>query len=125
MKTSKRRLGDLGEYYAAMFLMKHGFDILERNYYQKEGEIDIIALKNNVLHFVEVKSVSRETLQKTFYRLEDRMNVKKILRIIKTAAVFIEENNLKDIKQQIDFISVEFFVGYTDPRIRYLENIEL
>lgn len=86
MKTPKRRFGDLGELLAARFLMKHGFSIIEKNYWKPWGEIDIVAerleavpvretLENGskskmflvkprykevvrVLHFVEVKSVS-------------------------------------------------------------------
>jgi Holliday junction resolvase-like predicted endonuclease len=56
--TEKRKTGNLGEDIAAMFLMKHGFGIIERNYLRKWGEIDIVAKKGGVLHFVEVKTVS-------------------------------------------------------------------
>ncbi|MDQ5928183.1 MAG: putative endonuclease [Patescibacteria group bacterium] len=86
MLTPKRRFGDLGELLAARFLMKHGFSIIEKNYWKPWGEIDIVAerleavparetLENGskskmflvkprykevlrVLHFVEVKTVS-------------------------------------------------------------------
>jgi len=86
MQTPKRRFGDLGELLAARFLMKHGFSIIEKNYWKPWGEIDIVAerleavparetLENGskskmflvkprykevsrVLHFVEVKTVS-------------------------------------------------------------------
>lgn len=57
-KTEKRKTGDLGEDIAAMFLMKQGFCIVERNYLRKWGEIDIIAKKAERLYFVEVKTVS-------------------------------------------------------------------
>lgn len=86
MQTPKRRFGDLGELLAARFLMKHGFSIIEKNYWKPWGEIDIVAerleavparetLENGskskmflvkprykevlrVIHFVEVKTVS-------------------------------------------------------------------
>ncbi len=86
MQTPKRRFGDLGELLASRFLMKHGFSIIEKNYWKPWGEIDIVAerleavparetLENGskskmflvkprykevsrVLHFVEVKTVS-------------------------------------------------------------------
>jgi Holliday junction resolvase-like predicted endonuclease len=88
MQTPKRRFGDLGELLASRFLMKHGFSIIEKNYWKPWGEIDIVAerleaiparetLENGskskmflvkprykevlrVLHFVEVKTVSCE-----------------------------------------------------------------
>ncbi|MFC1595245.1 YraN family protein [Patescibacteria group bacterium] len=65
-KTEKRRIGDIGERLAAMFLVKHGFQIIGRNYQKKWGELDIIAQKNGLLHFIEVKTislVSRATLE--------------------------------------------------------------
>jgi Holliday junction resolvase-like predicted endonuclease len=56
-KTQKRKTGDLGEDIAVLFLMKQGFSILERNYLEKWGEIDVIAKKRGSLYFVEVKTV--------------------------------------------------------------------
>lgn len=50
-------VGALGESIAASFLMKQGFSIIEKNYRVRQGEIDIVALKDDKLHFVEVKSV--------------------------------------------------------------------
>jgi Holliday junction resolvase-like predicted endonuclease len=56
-KTQK--VGALGEELVAKFLMKRGFTIADRNFRKKWGELDVITKKKNVLHFVEVKSVSR------------------------------------------------------------------
>ncbi|MDR3242920.1 MAG: YraN family protein [Clostridiales Family XIII bacterium] len=52
------KLGAWGEMRAALYLEKHGFTVLERNYRCRVGEIDIIALKGKVLTFVEVKTRS-------------------------------------------------------------------
>ena len=59
-RTEKRKLGDIGENIACHFLKKRGFEILDRNYSRKWGELDIVAKKDSIIHFVEVKSVSRE-----------------------------------------------------------------
>src|SRR3989338_4950572 len=59
-RTDKRVLGDMGENVACMFMMKHGFEIIERNYLRKGGEIDIVAKKNGGIRFIEVKSVKHE-----------------------------------------------------------------
>ncbi|WP_168236858.1 YraN family protein, partial [Campylobacter fetus] len=48
--------GFKGENMAAKYLVSQGFEILEKNFHSKFGEIDIIAKKDDVLHFVEVKS---------------------------------------------------------------------
>lgn len=61
--TEKQKIGQIGEDCACKYLEKCGFKILERNYLKKWGEIDIVAKKGNKLHFVEVKSVSREIVE--------------------------------------------------------------
>lgn len=48
-------LGKAGEERVAQYLEKHGFSILEKNYAQRTGEIDLIACKGELLVFVEVK----------------------------------------------------------------------
>src|SRR5688500_8779759 len=59
-RAHKKAIGTLGETIACRFLMKRGFKIIERNYLKKWGEIDIVAKKDELWHFVEVKTVSRE-----------------------------------------------------------------
>ena len=55
VKQFNRKVGKEGEEIAAKFLLDKGYKILERNYHTRFGEIDLIASKNNVLAFVEVK----------------------------------------------------------------------
>lgn len=50
-----REKGNQYEQMACDFLVQQGFEIIERNFYSRFGEIDIIAKKGRVLHFVEVK----------------------------------------------------------------------
>lgn len=54
-------VGDLGEQVAADYLYKAGYNILERKYRCKIGEIDIIAQINDILVFVEVKTRRSKT----------------------------------------------------------------
>lgn len=55
-----KELGDLGEDLAARHLIAHGYIILARKFRCRSGEIDIIAVENEVLVFVEVRSRSDE-----------------------------------------------------------------
>ncbi len=55
MKQFNRKVGKEGEKIAAKLLEDKGYKIIERNYYTRFGEIDLIASKNGVLTFVEVK----------------------------------------------------------------------
>lgn len=52
----RKNVGDIGEEFAAQLLENSGYRIIARNYATKQGEIDIIAIKDGVLHFVEVKT---------------------------------------------------------------------
>ena len=59
MITNKRTIGTVGEQYSISHLKKHGYSIIDTNYrYKRLGEIDIIALDNKTLCFIEVKSRS-------------------------------------------------------------------
>jgi len=51
-----RKKGDDAEDKACLFLEQEGYIVVTRNYYSRFGEIDIVAAKEGVLHFVEVKS---------------------------------------------------------------------
>ena len=55
-KTSKE-VGNLGESVACEYLRRRGFTIRDRNFSRKTGELDVIAEKEDTLHFVEVKTI--------------------------------------------------------------------
>ncbi len=59
-RTEKRKIGDWGEEQASLFLIRNGYEIAERNYRTKMGELDIIAWQivrgKKTLCFVEVKT---------------------------------------------------------------------
>ena len=54
--TTRKKIGDQGEDNAVNFLFANGYEVLERNYRFGRAEIDIIALKDSVMVFIEVKS---------------------------------------------------------------------
>src|SRR3989338_7366907 len=117
-RTDKRVLGDMGENVACMFLMKHGFEIIERNYLRKWGEIDIVAKKNVVIRFIEVKSVKHETA----YRPEDNMHLwklKRLGRIIQTYLLHVKHEG----DWQLDLITVKIDLNTHKARVEMLENI--
>jgi len=57
-QTDKQVIGQIGENCAVAYLERHGYKVIDRNYRKKYGEIDIVATKQGILHFVEVKSIS-------------------------------------------------------------------
>lgn len=97
LHTEKQKIGEIGENVAVKFLVKRGFNIIERNYRKKCGEIDIICSKGDKIYFVEVKSVSRETNahEQDDYRPEDNMHPQKILRLGRAISVYLEEKQIE------------------------------
>lgn len=65
MKNFNRQTGMLAENLAAEVLAEKGFQILERNFANRFGEIDIIAKDGDVLVFVEVKAKKGSGVRKT------------------------------------------------------------
>jgi putative endonuclease len=130
--NERKSLGNLGEGYATMFLVKHGFAVIDRNYTEKTGEIDIIVEKGGNLHFVEVKTVSRETqngpgrcFTGNIHRAEDNVDSRKLKKIERTAEIFMAKHGYKEKDFQIDLITVEFVVGNKTPFLNYIPNVNL
>ena len=61
MYSLKRQKGNIAEEIVVSRVKREGFNIICQNYLKKWGEIDIVAEKSRKIHFIEVKSVSRET----------------------------------------------------------------
>lgn len=118
MKTDKRRIGDIGENVACVFLAKHNFKVLERNYLRKWGEIDIVARKRGVIHFVEVKSVSQET----HLRPEENMHPQKIKRLHRAIQTYLLEKNM-DLEWQLDLVVVRIDEKNRTAKAEIIENI--
>lgn len=85
MPDGRRETGNQGEALAAEYLLQHGFSVLQRNFRTREGEIDIIAQKGDVLVFVEVKTLPNGTQELLSHVLDGR----KQRRIVKTAQRFL------------------------------------
>ncbi|MCR5253976.1 MAG: YraN family protein [Treponema sp.] len=77
--------GNDGEKRAADFLIQNGYKIIDRNWRTKSGEIDIIVMKDEVLVFVEVKTLPNAT----FDMLSSVLGMQKQKRIVKTAKHFM------------------------------------
>jgi len=107
-----KELGDIAEIKAASYLESIGYTIVDTNYYTRFGEIDIIAIRSDTLHFVEVKSGL------DFERAVQNITPKKISRILKTADVYLKKHALT-CNYQIDAVIV------VDGVCEYLESITL
>jgi len=124
-----KQIGQLGEDLAVKYLKKRGFSILERNYWKKWGEIDIIAQKGNILHFVEVKAVSHETInmfsqETNCFRPEENVHEAKIKRLYRTIETYLAEKNI-DGDWQFDVLAVRIGIKDKRAKMSFIENIVL
>lgn len=128
MKNTKV-IGGFGEKIAANYLKKRGFTILDINYWRKWGELDIVASKDSMVHFVEVKSVSYETKEKLRYavscgtwRPEEQVHQFKLHQIGKAIETWISDRSYEGA-WQIDVIGVRLVVEEKYATVNYIENI--
>lgn len=98
-----RKEGNLGEDLACDFLEQKGYKIISRNYHSRFGEIDIIAEKEKVVHFVEVKYKQNQG-----YGLpQEAVTKKKIDKILRTAKIYLNEFLYEDVDWQIDVLAID------------------
>lgn len=101
---NKRNIGSRYEQRAAQYLEEQGYQILERNYRCRLGEIDLVARDGNYLVFVEVKYRMDE---RAGYGLES-VDVKKQRRIVRAASWYLCEKHIRE-GQPCRFDVVSFF----------------
>ncbi len=85
MASSIIALGQFGEDFTVRYLKKHGYKIIERNFHSRFGEIDIIAVKKNIIAFVEVKTRTEGAL----YSPREAVDFHKQQKCVKTAQYFL------------------------------------
>jgi len=114
------RLGRLGEGEAARYLKSKGYTILERNYRTKQGEIDLVAFREGVLAFVEVRAQTEPPLidpLETVTRGKQR-------RVVQAARAYAALNDLdrQDVSLRFDVIAVLFDERGRRQRIEHIED---
>lgn len=128
-KKNTTKTGNLGESLACEYLIRHGFTIMDRNYRQKFGEIDIIARNKTKVHFVEVKTAAHETKRSLewavtheTWRPEEMVHKFKIHQISKTLEAWLTEKKYHG-DWQIDVLAVRLVPRETYASVNFLENI--
>ncbi|MBU1046302.1 YraN family protein [Patescibacteria group bacterium] len=129
--SEKRKIGNYGENLACEFLKNKGLKIQTRNYLEKWGEIDIVAIKKkgffsnkiDKLHFIEVKTVSCETKQGSDqeiidgYLLDDNIHFRKTQRLKRVFQTYLMKENVSpETLWQFDIIIV--FINLKDTPLR-------
>lgn len=114
--SNKKQVGNNGEQRAAKFLEQAGYEVLERNYRSRYGEVDIIVCRKETVVFVEVKTWPRGE----FFSLAQAVDERKQKRIIKTAKCFLAEHRqYNEYYVRFDLIALDM-PGYDE--IYHIEN---
>ena len=108
-------LGKTGEDLAAEYLIKKGYQILERNWRSGHKEIDILALKDDTLVVVEVKT--RKT--NDYGEPDIAVGAYKQQMLIWAADAYVRYKNL-DVDVRFDIISI--ILNGTDQTIEHIED---
>lgn len=111
-KHLNKAKGNYGEDLACQYLATNNFQILTRNFHCQFGEIDIIAAKDAVIHFVEVKNRTSDLVPGRF-----AVNANKQKHIKKVANYFLTQRNLL-----YDYLISFDVVEITNNNIEFLEN---
>ncbi len=95
-------LGKQGEKESERYLRKNNYEIIERNFNSKHGEIDIIAKEKNEMVFIEVKTRANK---KYGNPIDAITNIKKN-HLINAIEYYLYKNNMEDAFIRIDAIEV-------------------
>jgi len=123
MKKLNFKKGRVGEEIAKKFLLEKGFEIIEQNYSIDMGEIDIIALDNNWLVFVEVKLKVGDR----FGTPEEMISKGKIWQIRRVAEMWLlnnEKMRRKYPQQRIDAVCIVTDTDYNVLSLKYYDNLQ-
>lgn len=101
----KRGQGDIGENFAVELLKKNGYEILQRNFRCKLGEIDIIAQEGDSLVFVEVKT----RWSRKFGLPQEAVSTRKLSKIKRVGEFYLLNHPEASKKQRIDVVAVEVY----------------
>jgi putative endonuclease len=112
--SDKMKTGSKGENLAAEFLMRKGFEVIERNYRYKHAEIDLIVQRDNWLIFVEVKTRSSTA----FGQPEEFVGSLKGRKVFEAAEEYIFANDWKG-HVRFDVVSV---LMAPEPVIEHFED---
>ena|SRR3989338_7406809 len=152
--SSTQKVGALGEELVVKFLVKRGYRILDRNYRRPWGELDVVAKRNERIHFVEVKTktaeivsgetrkkVSSETtgdkrraaityirskIRKDAFRPEDNVNFNKMKRLGRIIQTYLMGKHVSDeTSWQFDVATVFIDEKKRRAKIKLLEDIVL
>ncbi len=115
--TERQRLGDFGERVAAAHLEANGYRLLDTNFRVREGEVDIVAEREGVVAFVEVKTRRGQAMGSAAEAVDGR----KAQRLLLAAEAFAQQHPELPPGRRIDLIAIDLD---STGRVVSLQHIE-
>lgn len=100
---SRKELGNIGEYLAVRYLENNGYEVIARNYRRRGGEIDIVALRGEVLHFIEVKTRSSDR----YGTARESVRSEQLEALVRTSAKYLAEKDTGALGFSFDLIAID------------------
>lgn len=116
---NRKALGQKGETLAVLYLEGKGYQIIERNFRCRRGEIDIIAQKDNELIFIEVRSRSTGNYGAAI----ESINYRKQQRIRTLALIYMQRNQRQEVNCSFDVITFRFTGDVEKPVINHYPRV--
>ena len=118
-QMNNKKIGNLGEEISLNYLKNKGFKLINRNWAKLPlGEIDIIAEKNKIIYFVEVKTTATDSEEFPLEHLDSR-KLKKFQRIVNH---YLIENNLIDSDYKLSAIICILDTETKKAKINFIED---
>lgn len=120
MSDRRREVGQKGEQWAAQYLQQQGYEIVERNLRTKQGEIDLIALDQQMLVFVEVR-----TRTSTAYGTPgESVNWRKQKKLRELALAYLQRQSRRFPSFRFDVIAITCPARVTNPEQVKIEHVK-
>ncbi|MBC8443689.1 MAG: YraN family protein [Deltaproteobacteria bacterium] len=103
MKNDRQKFGEESELQAVTYLKKQGYRILQQNYRNSLGEIDIIATDRKVIAFIEVKAKRSPFFGHPKYAV----TLKKQRKISMVALVYLKQTHQMQKSARFDVVTVQ------------------
>lgn len=116
-----KRLGIIGENLACEYLIKHNYKVIERNFQKQYGELDIVALYDHILVFIEVKT----RIGRAFGLPEESVTPRKLNEVKQTALFYklIHPELPEDLR--IDVVGIELDEWHQVKYFNHIKNVTL
>lgn len=120
-KSVRHITGKTGETLAAEHLQAQGYEILHRRFRYRNGELDVVARRGNMIVFAEVKTINlKKSLSAPFGDPETWLTEKKKKFLYRCAEYYLGKQDIHDADCRFDLIAVRLYADHSE--INHIEN---